>query len=585
MIGLRGSELGESDYAALSARWIDPETARRGLLRRANSLEGAEIVGRNGSGRYEGLLIPYIQPGADRVREFRLRRDHPEYENGKPRQKYMSPPGRGNMLYFAPGTDPALLSTTNVPVVLTEGEFKALALARLAAHAQDGKSHARFLPVGLPGVWNWRGTTGKTTDAAGARVDEKGPIPDLGLIEWKNRAVLIVFDRDSESNDSVRAARYMLSQELTKRGARVRWFAWPDSAKQAKGIDDLLAVLGPDEVLRLLAANAKPAKSEQRTTAPSRQVISPKLTCMEDLMADETMSVGELLVEGLLPKRGLVLIGGRPKDGKSWFACQLALSVVTGEPLGGWLKVPAPGRTHLWALEDRHELTRDKVLKLLGGRHPDGIRDLQVIQELERPVLQGGDELIRAALRESPAEMIILDSLFKLTGASQQNYDISQRDYDVIDRVRKIAVEHNCVAAIIMHTKKGSRGGNPVENILGTSGTSAAADVIAELKRTGLKEGKLTVVGRLIAQETYEMIWHPGPDEWGWTIEDDGDDVALGETSQEVLVYLDAQGPTKPAVVAAALHKSFGGVWQALLRLQEKGKVTRGRDKKWEIAR
>jgi hypothetical protein len=230
-------------------------------------------------------------------------------------------------------------------------------------------------------------------------------------------------------------------------------------------------------------------------------------------------------------------------------------------------------------------LTKDKVVKLLGGRHPDGLRDLRVFQELQQPILRGGDQIIRAALKEHPAELIILDSLFKLTGAQQQNCDISQRDYDVIDRVRKIAIEHNCAAVIVMHTKKGSRGGNPVENILGTSGTSAAADAIAELKRTSVREGKLTVVGRLVPQENFEMIWHPGPEEWGWTIESDGDDAAVGETSQEILVYLEAQGPTKPAVMAGALHKSFGGVWQALLRLQEKGKVTRGRDKKWEIAR
>jgi RecA-family ATPase len=57
--------------------------------------------------------------------------------------------------------------------------------------------------------------------------------------------------------------------------------------------------------------------------------------------------------------------------------------------------------------------------------------------------------------------LLILDSLFKLTGADKQSNDISQRDYEVIDRVRKIAIEFNCAAAIVMHTKKGARGGNP----------------------------------------------------------------------------------------------------------------------------
>jgi len=52
-----------------------------------------------------------------------------------------------------------------------------------------------------------------------------------------------------------------------------------------------------------------------------------------------------------------------------------------------------------------------------------------------------------------------------------------------------------------------------------------------------------------------------------------------------VLAYLAARGPGKPKTIAVGLHKSFGSVWQALLRLQESGKVSRGRDKKWEIVR
>ncbi len=301
-------------------------------------------------------------------------------------------------------------------------------------------------------------------------------------------------------------------------------------------------------------------------------------------MADDTITTPELVVDGLLPKRGLVLLGGRPKDGKSWFGCQLALSFVTGQPLGGWLQVKQPGRVQLWALEDQYAITKDKFGKLLHGATPDGLRDLRVFQELAQPILRGGDQIIRAALRDHPSELLILDSLFKLTGATQQSYDISQRDYDVIDRVRKIALESNCVAVIVMHTKKGSTGGNPIENILGTSGTSAAADAVAELKRTG-RTGKLTVVGRLVPHENYELAWRDGPDKWGWAIESEGDGAAVGETANEVLAYLEAQGAAKPASIASALHKTFGSVWMALQRLQERGRAVRLRDKKWEVMR
>src|SRR5262249_31842539 len=152
----RGTPLEPRDYAALDARWIPRQLAEQAMLRRVSDTDGATIVGKNGSGNYAGLLIPYCLPGTSGARGYRLRRDHPEIENGKPKRKYMAEPGTGNLIYFAPGTDPAWLADVSLPVVITEGEFKTLALWRLAHHALgDAEEKPRFLPVGLSGAWNW----------------------------------------------------------------------------------------------------------------------------------------------------------------------------------------------------------------------------------------------------------------------------------------------------------------------------------------------------------------------------------------------------------------------------------------------
>jgi hypothetical protein len=108
-----GSELTSQDYAELEARWIDRMLAIQAGFRRVDSITGAEIVRRKG-GNYSGIVIPYFRPGSNHVREHRLRRDHPDLEcdsagNLKPRQRYLSPPGRSNMLYVArhrPGPSP-----------------------------------------------------------------------------------------------------------------------------------------------------------------------------------------------------------------------------------------------------------------------------------------------------------------------------------------------------------------------------------------------------------------------------------------------------------------------------------------------
>jgi hypothetical protein len=172
-LNLAGQPITPEDYRRLLARWIDRETADRSHLRRVDSHEGAEIVGRNGSGNYAGLLIPYVWSGENHVREYRLRRDNPEIEydaEGRPkeRNKYISPPGRGNMLYLPPSVDPRWLADASIDFIITEGEFKTLALWRAAWHGLgDNADRPQFLPLGLAGVWNWKGTIGKTTNASG----------------------------------------------------------------------------------------------------------------------------------------------------------------------------------------------------------------------------------------------------------------------------------------------------------------------------------------------------------------------------------------------------------------------------------
>jgi len=156
-VGEYGSPLGPDDYATLERAWISREIADSALLRRVNSEEGKEIVGRRDYEDYAGLLFPYYWPGRPGVLAHRIRRDNPPYEirNGhrKQRDKYMSAPGWGNTLYFHPLTPAASLSDVAVPLVFTEGQKKCLALFRLANEgASETNEHLLFVPIGLNGV-------------------------------------------------------------------------------------------------------------------------------------------------------------------------------------------------------------------------------------------------------------------------------------------------------------------------------------------------------------------------------------------------------------------------------------------------
>jgi len=371
--------------------------------------------------------------------------------------------------------------------------------------------------------------------------------------------------------------------DLHQAAAEVRsTFAKHASGAQTTGLRRLSELLDKrvvDAVTLWLGIAREP--EPRRTAAPAaKPKVVPRAFDMEGILTDATIQSPEMMIEDFLPRQGLMLFGGRPKEGKSWFACQLALSVATGQSFIGRLGVLHPGRVHLWALEDGLPLTKDKVSKILNGRRPDGLRDLKVFPELGLPILGGGDEVIREALRQHPAELVILDSLFKLTGARNQKADISQTDYDIIDRCRRIALEHNCAVVVIMHTKKGASGNDPIENLLGTTGNTAAADVLCELKRKG-RQGSLAVVGRFTGRKDFDLDWNDSPETgWGWAVAGEGEADEIGDTMQDVLAYLQAQGSSQPATIARALRKSFRAVWCALERLRARGLVVR-EGRKW----
>lgn len=265
--------LTEADLENLSASFIPPELAQAAGLFRVDRHEGALIVGRNGKADYSGIVFPYVLPGSDRPREYRLRRDRPDLEQRpdgtlKQMRKYLSPPGRGNLLYFVPGTAVGWLQDTSLPIVVTEGEKKTLALYRLAFHESQ---RPRFLPLGLSGTWGWRGVVGKAGDDDGVRRDVKGPIPDLDLIEWRGRLAYIIFDSNVSSNESVRAARHRLAKELARRGVVVRIVDLPQ-IEGVNGVDDLLYLKGPEYVSALIES-AKPHAEDKPARKPQGTVL------------------------------------------------------------------------------------------------------------------------------------------------------------------------------------------------------------------------------------------------------------------------------------------------------------------------
>ncbi len=149
-----GKSLNEDDYRGLGQSWITPELADLAMLRRVDAIEGREVIGQKGNRDCAGLVIPYYWPGEPSPFNYRVRRDNPEWEEGKggqlkPKRKYLGPPGGANRIFIPPGVTLEQLEDTAFPIVIVEGEKKALALSRLANHETET---LRLIPIAIAGV-------------------------------------------------------------------------------------------------------------------------------------------------------------------------------------------------------------------------------------------------------------------------------------------------------------------------------------------------------------------------------------------------------------------------------------------------
>lgn len=472
------------DLELLARSFITPELAGQARIYRVTSEEGAQLVGRSGHGRYAGLVFPYIWPGETNVREYRLRRDHPDLEQQpdgthKEKAKYLSPPGRANMLYLTPGTLPEHLTDASLPVAITEGEKKVLSLYRLA-HTEAPARAPRFLAVGVSGVWNWRSTVGKTQDANGARCDVKGVIPDFDRIAWQGRTVHIAFDANVATNESVGAARRGLAKELARRGAKVRFVNLPQEAG-INGIDDLLAARGANFALSLFEA------APEWSDATAKKDASPlRVQCMADVEAESVA----WLWHPYIALGKLTIIEGDPGLGKSWTTCALASAITHGRGLPG-----VDADSHIKASNVLMLSAEDGLADTLRPRFDAVGADLARIFAVDEPFTLDatGLLLLEVAIIEHTPALVVIDPLFAFTGGKVDIHRANECRA-ISAPLATLAARHNCAFLAVRHLSKSRGQGHALNAGIGSIDFTAAARSVLLVGRDPDDEAKRAIV-------------------------------------------------------------------------------------------
>jgi hypothetical protein len=222
---------------------IDTELLARARVNRVTDQEARQEFGLNGTGDNAGIVFPYVDAEGIR-RTCRLRRDNPDIEAGKSVRKYLAPYGDRRHLYVVPG-DHALGRDPAVPIVVVEAEKSALAL-----RAWANRTGRQLLPLATGGCWAWRGRIGKVENSKGKRVDELGPLPELGICR-DGRKVFVLLDANCTTNPVVGRARNALVRQLLMQKANAHVLDLP-ALEGVNGPDDYIGLYGDDAMARLL---------------------------------------------------------------------------------------------------------------------------------------------------------------------------------------------------------------------------------------------------------------------------------------------------------------------------------------------
>lgn len=174
-----------------------------------------------------------------RVRYLEVPTDFQSLTNEKP-PRYAQEPNTAPVAYYSLNTDwKKIAPDTNQPLIITEGELKALKAC------QDG-----FPTIGIGGVYSWR-----------AHKLGLMWLPSLDPIAWARRNVYLCFDSDVRTNMMVCSALRDFAEELHRRGAYVHIVSLPELAGLSKvGLDDFLVHSGAaaQVQLRKLLHEAEP---------------------------------------------------------------------------------------------------------------------------------------------------------------------------------------------------------------------------------------------------------------------------------------------------------------------------------------
>lgn len=206
------------------------------------------------------------------------------------------------------------------------------------------------------------------------------------------------------------------------------------------------------------------------------------------------------LIEGLWFEGGVGVLGGPPKNCKSWLGFDMAVSVASGTPCLGRHRIARPGPVMVFASEDPPPMVRQRIEGLAK------LRGLELaslpVDVITEPVLHLDRPQERQRLQNTVAKLrprlLILDPLVRIYGNVDENSAAEVSGF--LGHLRALSRQFDVAVLLVHHAKKGAAGvGQPGAALRGSGDLHAWVDSLLYLRRVGAQKLQMAIEHRSAA--------------------------------------------------------------------------------------
>ncbi len=272
------------------------------------------------------------------------------------------------------------------------------------------------------------------------------------------------------------------------------------------------------------------------------------------------------VLPGILPE-GMTLLAGKPKQGKSFLAMQMALAAALGDGSSFGLPDMPPGDVLYLANEDSFRRIQDRMRRLHMGPMPASLHFA-----IDWPRIDQGaiDWLAQWCDAHPDARLIIIDTLRTIKAPARGRQSAYDEDAASVAPLHQFAKSRPGLAILVIHHTRKQEAADEFDLISGTHGLSGVFDTLAVIAKDAMGNATLHAQGRDV--EHYAKALERDQQTGGWRIL--GEPAPRAKTGERQAL-LDVLTETAEPLKLSDLAKAVGKQPDTTRRLLE-GLITEG---------